>query len=65
MAYLANLVLQAEDYLDLGRDLERVERVALDDLRELAAELLSEPLALAAVGPVPPGALPCGPLELR
>jgi predicted Zn-dependent peptidase len=65
MAYLANLVLQAEDYLDLGRDLERVERVALEDLRELAAELLSEPLALAAVGPVPPGALPCGPLELR
>jgi predicted Zn-dependent peptidase len=64
MAYLASLVLQREGHLELARDLERVERVGLDEVRELAAELLAEPLALAAVGPVPGGVLPRGALEL-
>ena len=64
MAYLANLVLQREDRLDLEGDLERIERVALAEVRELAAELLEAPLALAAVGPVPAGVLPDGALEL-
>lgn len=64
MAYLASQVLHGEAQLELRRDLEAVDRVTLADVRALAAELLAEPLALAAVGPVPAGVLPDGPLEL-
>ncbi len=64
MAYLADQVLNDRPNLDIGPDLLAVQRTGLDDLRALAAELLAGPLALAAVGPVPDGALPEGPLEL-
>ena len=64
MAYLAGMVLHGEPHLELRRDLEAVERVRADEVRALAAELLGGGLALAAVGPVPSGVLPEGPLEL-
>jgi predicted Zn-dependent peptidase len=64
MAYLANLVLQQGSHLDLRRDLEALGRVSLAQVNELAAELLGSGLALAAVGPLPAGVLPAGPLEL-
>jgi len=53
MAYLAEQVMLGDPELSLAAELEAVERTSLEELRELAAELLSAPLALAAVGPVP------------
>ena len=64
MAYLAGLVLQGETELSLRRDLETVERIGLAEVNALAAELLDGSIALAAVGPVPPGVLPGSRLEL-
>ncbi len=58
MSYLAEQVLFGEDNLEIERDIEAVARVRLDEVRALGAELLSEPLSLAAVGPVSLDRLP-------
>jgi predicted Zn-dependent peptidase len=50
--YLAEQALIGEEELDPERALERLERVELPEVSALARELLSGPLALAAVGPV-------------
>ncbi len=52
--YLAEQALIEDDELEPRLALERLERVELADVRELARELLSGPLALAAVGPLSP-----------
>ncbi len=53
MGYLAEQVMLGDDDLSLAAELEAVGRVGLEELHELAAELLAPPLALALVGPVP------------
>ena len=52
MGYLAEQVMLGDDDLSLAAELEAVGRVGLEELHELAAELLAPPLALALVGPV-------------
>ncbi len=52
MGYLAEQVMQGDSSLSLATELEAVERDGLEELHELAAELLAPPLALALVGPV-------------
>ena len=64
MGYLAEQVLCGEDNLELARDLEAVQRVQRREVVELAGDILSGPLALAAVGPVSGDRLPRGGWEL-
>ena len=52
MGFLAEQTMLGDRELSLTAELEMVEQVTLSELRELAAELLAGPLALAAVGPV-------------
>ena len=52
MGFLAEQTMLGDRDLSLTAELEMVEQVTLSELRELAAELLAGPLALAAVGPV-------------
>ncbi len=52
MGYLAEQVMLGDQDLSLATELEAVGRVGLEELHELAAELLAPPLALALVGPV-------------
>ena len=64
MAYLAEQVLSGETDLELERELEEVEAVDRDGVRELAGEIFAGPLAFAAVGPGCEDALPAGAWEL-
>ncbi|MCE2391793.1 MAG: insulinase family protein [Proteobacteria bacterium] len=64
MSYLADQVLSGEENLELERDLEAVDSVGGAEVRDLAGELFSAPLALAAVGPRCDGALPGDAFEL-
>ncbi len=52
MSYLAEQVLYDDPNLDLAADLTAIDRVTVDDVRALAAELLAAPIAIAAVGPL-------------
>jgi len=65
MGFLAEQALLGSDELDYHRDLEIASATTLGDLRELAAELLAEPLATAVVGPAPAGSIPEGGFEIR
>ena len=64
MGHLAETVLVGEDRLEVEHELSGIEAVRLNEVRELAALLLSGPMALAAVGPVSPGQLPAGGWEI-
>ena len=64
MSYLADQVLSGQGNLELERDLETIEAVRGEEVRELAQELFSGPLALAAIGPSCDGALPADAREL-
>ncbi|MCP4007294.1 MAG: insulinase family protein [bacterium] len=52
MSYLAEQVLYGETNLELEHDLQQIESVDLEQVRAMAAELFSEPLAVAAIGPL-------------
>ena len=52
MAHLAECVLLGAADLSVAADLRAIARVDLDGVNALAGELLAEPLALAAVGPL-------------
>lgn len=58
MAYMAEQALLGSERLDLEAALEAIEAVDLDAVHSLASDLLQAPLAVAAVGPVDPEALP-------
>jgi predicted Zn-dependent peptidase len=58
MAHLAEQVLIGADELAVAASIAAIQGVTADQVWELARELLSERLAVAAVGPVPAGALP-------
>ena len=60
MSHLAEKGLLGEDDLDISGELERLQNATRDDVSELARELLSERLALAAVGPVDAARFPNG-----
>ena len=64
MSHLAEQALIGGELEDLDATLEALRRVESSDVRDQAAELLAEPLAVAAVGPVPAGVLPNGGLEI-
>jgi predicted Zn-dependent peptidase len=64
LGHLAEKAMLGEEDLRLAQDLEELEAVSLDELRELSAELLDGRLALAVVGPVDDGELPAEGLEL-
>jgi predicted Zn-dependent peptidase len=64
MAHLAEQVMLDDQDLSLAKELAGIERVRLDDLHALAFELLDQPLALAAVGPVEPGRFPASGWEI-
>ena len=54
MAFLAEQVMLGDRDLSLALELDAIQHVSLAELRELAADLLAGPLALAAVGPLTP-----------
>jgi len=56
MSRLGRSELTLGEFSDLDETLRRIESVTPDEVRELAAELASRPLSLAAVGPVDPTA---------
>jgi hypothetical protein len=58
MAHLAEQVLIGADDLTLEGSIAASQSVTAKQVRALAGELLSERLAVAAVGPVPSGVLP-------
>jgi predicted Zn-dependent peptidase len=58
MAHLAEQVMIGADDLALEASLAAIQSVSEEQVRELAEELLGDRLAVAAVGPVPAGALP-------
>jgi predicted Zn-dependent peptidase len=58
MAHLAEQVMIGADDLTLAASIEAIQGVTADQVREVAGELLEDRLAVAAVGPVPPGVLP-------
>jgi predicted Zn-dependent peptidase len=58
MAHLAEQILIGADDLTLAASIAASQSVTAEEIRALARELLSERLAVAAVGPVPSGALP-------
>ena len=64
MGYLAEQALLGSDQLDYHHDIEIANATTLGDLRELAAELLAQPLAAAVVGPAHDGSLPEGGFEI-
>ena len=64
VGFLAEQTLLRMQDLEFDSELAAFERVTLDDVRGLAAEILAQPLAIAAVGAVPPGVLPAGGLAL-
>ncbi len=64
VGFLAEQALLRAGDLEFDAELAGFERVTLGDVRELAAEILAQPLAIAAVGAVPPGVLPEGGLRL-
>jgi predicted Zn-dependent peptidase len=63
-AFLAEQTLCGSDELDCELALAKLERVELGELRALARELLSGPIALAAVGPLSRERLGAGPWRL-
>jgi predicted Zn-dependent peptidase len=56
MSRLAKSELLYGDLMSVDELLARVDRVTLDEVNELAADLLSRPLSLAVVGPFEPSA---------
>jgi predicted Zn-dependent peptidase len=54
MSRLAKSELLYGDLMTVDELLDRVDRVTLDEVNELAAELLSRPMSLAVVGPFEP-----------
>ena len=64
VGFLAEQALLGAAELEFDAELAAFERVTLADVRELAEELLAQPLAIAAVGAVPDGVLPEGGLAL-
>jgi predicted Zn-dependent peptidase len=54
MAFLAEQVMLGDRELSLSLELDAIQHVSLAELRELAADLLAGPLALAAVGHLTP-----------
>ena len=56
MSRLAKSELLYGDLMTVDDLLGRVDRVTLDQVNELAADLLSRPLSLAVVGPFEPSA---------
>jgi predicted Zn-dependent peptidase len=56
MSRLAKSELLYGDLMTVDDLLDRVDRVTLDQVNELAADLLSRPLSLAVVGPLEPSA---------
>jgi predicted Zn-dependent peptidase len=64
VGFLAEQALLRAADLEFDVELAAFEQVALSDVRELAAEILAQPLAIAAVGAVPAGVLPEGGLRL-
>jgi len=63
-SYLAEQALLRATSFDFEDEIAAIERVTLSQVRELAAELLEAPLALAAIGPLEDLALPQGGLTL-
>ncbi|MDM4762577.1 pitrilysin family protein [Galbitalea sp. SE-J8] len=57
MTRLGRAEITVGEFLDLDESLRRLARVTPDGVRELAADLVSRPLALAAVGSVDAGVL--------
>jgi len=57
-SFLAEQALLQSPHLDLEFELREIAKVELEAVRSLAAELFVGPWSLAAVGPVPSGALP-------
>ncbi len=57
MTRLGRAELTMGEFLDLDETLRRLDLVTADDVRELAAELASRPLSIAAVGAVDADAL--------
>jgi predicted Zn-dependent peptidase len=56
MSRLAKSELHYGDLMTVDELLARVDRVTLDEVNELAADLLSQPMSLAVVGPFQPSA---------
>jgi len=52
MSRLGRSEITMGEFVDLDEALRRLERVSADDIRELAEELVSRPLSIAAVGTV-------------
>lgn len=52
MSRLGRSEITIGEFADLDETLRRIDEVAIDDVRELAAELSARPLSIAAVGPV-------------
>lgn len=64
MAFLAEKALLREESLSVTDDLAKLDAVSRASLRELAAQLLDRPLAIAVVGPVDEGQLPANGWDL-
>jgi predicted Zn-dependent peptidase len=56
MSRLAKSELLYGDLMSVDELLARVDRVTLDEVNELATDLLARPLSLAVVGPFEPSA---------
>jgi predicted Zn-dependent peptidase len=63
-SHLAEQLLAGSDELEIEHVLRSIAAVSAPDVRELAAQLLAAPLALAVVGPVDAGRLPAAGWEL-